>query len=324
MIRLKCDLVMLGALACAAWMGEPAGAATRAITPDGAVLEVWETHGESVPTRAAGSTIRFSVSDASGRSIGIVPPTQDPDRDSFPQLIADPDGGSPVLVWSRWDGISLKIAYARFEGRRWSDSHYLTFGPGDDILPRVSTSRGGSFLFWIADGRRYMFAPLDLSAGRLFAPGRELDLPEAARWRPIAGPGPAGTPSLEGNSDVPIWTDTACRGRRFTDRCPETPDVRPPVLARGSWTPEGTSDVPIVITSSAEQHSARWGAASRASCRAHVLAVPGQPGDDTVFLIGFDNGATRLLKPVASPPQPLATFGETAAQTVVHLVCDGL
>src|SRR5882672_3946547 len=142
----------------------PASAATSVRTPYGAALTVWQ----------AGSGLGYALLSVTGTSIGQVPSTGASTQDAYPWLDLDPASGAPVLIWSRSDGVSLKIAYARFQGDAWTDMHFLTFGSGDHTLPLLATSRDGSFLFYVADGTRYMYAPLDVTSGRLFAAPRHI------------------------------------------------------------------------------------------------------------------------------------------------------
>jgi hypothetical protein len=151
----------------------------------------------------------------------------------------DPVSGRQVAVWSQFDGVSNKIAYARFENGVWTDFHYITFGRGHHIAPRIGVSRDGAFLFWVVDGRRYVYAPVDLSSGRLHAAPRKVPL-EASGLHLFGGGSGKGT-ATEGGSDVPV----------VTEECPpEEPDCDPLVSARDDprrqILPEGGSDVPVV------------------------------------------------------------------------------
>ncbi|HEU4401648.1 MAG TPA: hypothetical protein VFT43_06035, partial [Candidatus Polarisedimenticolia bacterium] len=109
----------------------PVRAATLVTTSDGRTYAVWE--------RRAPSAIAFSFTDATESAAGIIPVTDDVARDTSPALALDPRTGSVVAVWSRFDGSYFKIAYARLESGIWVDFHYLTFGRGNDALPRLGS-----------------------------------------------------------------------------------------------------------------------------------------------------------------------------------------
>src|SRR5256885_5942005 len=190
-------------LACIAASGAQAIASSPSVAlADGTSLAVWEQRGRAIPGRGQDtSSIGYSLTDAAGIRLGVVPTTADSARDAAPSLALD-GTGSAVLVWSRFDGSNRKIAYARFSGGAWTNIHYLTFGPGDDDEPRIGTGQAGSFLFFIGSPDKYQFAPLDLAAGRLFAAPRLLNLGSARRdIAPVRMPG--STP-IRGAVDAPV------------------------------------------------------------------------------------------------------------------------
>src|SRR5712692_187994 len=173
-------MAWIGTSVCACLVaGSGCLAAPRTLTlPDGSALSVWELQLRSDPADpgSGGSAIAYSISDASGTVTGTIAPTGDSSPDRAPVLAIDPTNGSVVAAWSRFDGADFKIAYARFEQGSWTDFHYLTFGSGSDFEPRIGSSRTGSYLFWIAQGSLYLYAPIDLSAGHLLAVPRGLRL----------------------------------------------------------------------------------------------------------------------------------------------------
>lgn len=248
----------------------------------------------------------------------------------------DPVSGRQVAVWSQFDGVSNKIAYARLENGIWTDFHYLTFGRGHHIAPRIGISRDGAFLFWVVDGRRYVYAPVDLSSGRLHAAPRRIPL-EASGIHLLGGGSGKGT-ATEGGSDVPV----------VTEECPpEEPDCDPLVSARddprhriltegGSDVPvvtekcppghpdcnllsaandrrkqilsEGGSDVPVVV-----ETESLWSVTSRPTCNLLVLSIPSAESG-AYHLLRFESGrinkAGRIrLLPGAGVVLPSATAG---------------
>ena len=150
----------------------------------------------------------------------------------------DPVSGRQVAVWSQFDGVSNKIAYARLENNVWRDFHYLTFGRSRHTAPRIGVTRDGAFLFWITDGRRYVYAPVDLASGHLHAAPLRVRL-EAGGIHLVTG-GSGTATGTEGGSDVPVVTECP----------PETPDCESltPVSndPRRQLFNDGGSDVPVV------------------------------------------------------------------------------
>ncbi|HXH28329.1 MAG TPA: hypothetical protein VNL37_04750, partial [Candidatus Polarisedimenticolia bacterium] len=201
---------LIAGIACL-WIATAAApchaAETTLWTPEGGLVSVWEAplHGAQ-GGHPGGAFLAYAVADAQDLRIGTVQATIGPDRDADPSLTLDPASGHPVLVWSHGDRGNLKIAYARFEAGLWVDVHDLTFGPGDDLLPRIGRSATGSYLFWVTGEGRYLYAPLDLSGGRLFgAPQSLLAASDTASTDqiPLGGGGLA---TVQGGSDVPVVT----------------------------------------------------------------------------------------------------------------------
>ena len=126
---------LFAVIVCGALVQTPALAVSRLILSDGSVMEVYRTierYTCGTESTSSGS-LTYRITDPSGSQVGIIPSTDEPGRDVFPQLVADPVTGSPVLIWNRFDGIAMKIAYVRYEHGEWVDPHLLTFGPGNDL-----------------------------------------------------------------------------------------------------------------------------------------------------------------------------------------------
>ena len=91
-----------------------------------------------------------------------------------PILVSDPGTGTTAIIWSRDDGATTKLAWARRDESGWSEAHDLTFGPGFDLSPAVGISRTGTWLFWRGENGQLFVAPVDLSRGHLLAVPRLL------------------------------------------------------------------------------------------------------------------------------------------------------
>ena len=294
-----------GALLCLAASCLPAAAARRTLSlGDGSVVMVWEEKGRSLPGRSGAIwSIGFSVTDALGTRVGVVTPTGDTARDASPSLALD-DTGAPVLVWSRFDGVYNKIAYARYTGGAWTDFHYLTFGSGDDELPLIATAATGSYLFYTGPSDRYFYAPLDLASGRLFAPPRAIDL---GFWhRPTPRPIAHGSPSTRGGVDAPINN----RGCRETRSCGSR------LTASGTPTLQGGVDAPIV-----NGRSAVWGTGSGDTCSHVVLIIPAAD-IKTAVLVDFHNGVARGLERILLPAQIADGLGDAMAASFLQSLCN--
>ena len=300
------------ALLCLAAACRPAAAAPRSlIAGDGTQVTVWEQRGRALPGRAdPTSSIAYTVTDAAGTRAGVVPPTGDAARDAAPFLATD-GTGTAVLVWSRFDGVYRKIAYARFTAGAWTDFRYLTFGPGDDDLPLVGDGLNGSFLFYVAQPNRYLYAPIDLETGLLFAAPRALDLAGLGRQRPR--PVLPGAPMFRGGTDAPVnWKN--CRdGRNCGSR-------QLGLILPGDGTVQGGSDVPVVVGHSNVKASA-WGVGAGRACSRLVLVLPTADAR-TMLVAEFFNGRLRLLQRQPLPAQVQERFGETLAESYLPAVCN--
>lgn len=274
---------------------------------DGRALTVWEQRGPA-PGGGESWSIDYCLRDIDGSTLGVIPFTDDAAADSapFPALDAT---GSPVVVWSRFDGSNMKIAYARFSAGVWTDFHFLTFGPGDDIEPRIGTSAAGSYLFFFVRPDKYLFAPLDLSSGRLFAAPHLLSLGNA--MRDITARRRSVDITTYGGVDAPIVT-----GRGGAPRTGATTDKQS-LLRPGGLTPQGGVDVPVVSGLKA----AAWGVASNEDCLHIILVIPARDLK-TVFVFRFNNGLMDLLTRIPMPEQTDHCFGADTAASHLPLVCN--
>jgi len=240
-------------------------------------------------------------------AVDPAPPAADAATDAAPFLALDRTG-SAVLVWSRSDGAYKKIAYARFSGGAWTDFHYLTFGRGDDEEPRIGTGRTGSFLFYAAGPDTYLFAPLELVRGRLFAAPRALKLGNARGDIPLL-PGGAVT---NGGVDAPVVTGLAT----LTPSGSAAPQGGP--LDPGGLVTQGGTDVPVV---SSRTKASAWGVASSGDCRRMVLVIPARDLK-SVSVFRFAGGLINVLQRHPMPAPITETFGEETASSYLPAVCD--
>jgi hypothetical protein len=301
---------VLAVLACLGLSGPPALASPRHLElADGRALTVWEQRGPA-PGGGESWSIDYCLRDLDGSIFGVVPITADAAADSAPFLALDAIG-SPVLVWSRFDGSNRKIAYARLSAGEWTDFHFLTFGPGDDLEPRVGTSAAGSYLFYFDRPDRYLYAPLDLSSGRLFAAPRLLNLGNARR--DIGSRQQLGDITTYGGVDAPIVT-----GRGGTPRSGTVTDKQS-LFRPGGISPQGGVDVPVV---SGGLKAAAWGVASNEDCLHMILVIPARDLK-TVFVFRFNNGVMDLLTRIPTPATTIEIqfFGADTAASHLPLIC---
>lgn len=293
-------------------------AATSLRTADGALLSVQEVRlgsGGDAPRALA-----FSLENGSRTRTGYVGRTADRAIDQNPSLALDPRSRNPILVWSRSDGNALKVAYARFERGGWRDIHFLTFGPGDDLLPSIESSRGGSFLHWSdVDGNAF-YAPVDPGSGRFFATPRELPAPTPPSPSDrLAGGGSGILP--DGGHDVPVIIGQ-CDGNS-TDPCvdghgsliPSSPPPAPPSA-------DGGSDVPVIwgIVTPTTSSTAT---ASDPECDSQVVAIASST-TRTVEVVRIQASGQAI--PVATlnlaPGIAMTDAAAAAATFYLHAACD--
>jgi len=283
-------------------------ASPSVLLADGSALAVWEQRGRAPRGQTQGQTsIGYSLTDAAGTHLGVVPTTADASADTNPFLALDATGAA-VLVWSRFDGSSRKIAFARFSAGAWTSVHYVTFGPGNDDEPRLGVGRDGSYLFFIGQGTKYQYAPIDLVSGNLYGVPKTLNLGSARNdISPVRDPGAVVS---YGSTDVPV-VSVAPPDKRGSGG---SPSFRLP----GGFTLDAAVDVPVV-----NQHtkSAIWGVASSPGCRGLVLVVPSHDLKNA-YVFRFMNGAMTLLRQVGVPSPVAERFGADLAVTYLPLNCN--
>jgi hypothetical protein len=296
------------ALVCLAASGLPALAAAREVTlADGSTIRVWEQYRPPEPSGEAW-WIEYSVTDSQGSvTTGFVRPTEDAELDYAPFLAVD-ETGSAVLVWSRFDGVYRKIAYARFSGNNWTNFHFLTFGPGHDDAPRIATGSTGSFLFYVRPDK-YLYAGIELATGHLVAAPKSLNL-GTARRDIVSPPQFTGGTLLRGGVDAPIAGITARAGSRI-DTGPQGKRGRP-----GRLTPKGGTDVPVVTGIRA----AAWGVGSNIDCAQIILVIPSRDLR-SVYVFRFVNGTSDLLQRLDMPSPVDDRYGATTAESYLPQVC---
>ncbi|HEV8201863.1 MAG TPA: hypothetical protein VGS03_17765 [Candidatus Polarisedimenticolia bacterium] len=202
---------------------------------------------------------------------------------SVPLLLTDPITGASVRIWSRTDGFTTKIAWARNDGAGWGPSHDLTFGLGVDRDPSVAITSAGAWLFWRDDRDGVFYAPLEIGSGRLQGAPSSL-----ATTVGLPGPRP------EGGSDTPVVlgscdpTDPTCilqRQRPPSDTGQPNPTA-PPVIGT-----DGGTDTPVTI-SSATSSSAGLISASEPTCERTIVSV----SQGSTLLVFELDGAGRVRR----------------------------
>jgi hypothetical protein len=297
----------------------PAWAASTVTAPDGTVIAVWEERNRAsyihTPTSERWA-IAYSVNDGSGIRSGTIAPTEDVAADTAPFVAWDERSGAAVVVWSRFDGVSRKIAYARYSGGSWTDFHYLTFGTHDDLSPRTGSAAGGSYLFYVSKGR-LTYAPIDLSGGRLLAVPRPL---------------PSGASPWAWDDDR-ILSESDGRGIQ----CGDTPVVTGATTKekkKGATTSSGVydpsdpsllSDTPVVTgkPQKTTPHTASlWGVGSGGNGCRHVALVLGGAHSDKLTVIRFTEGVVEVIHQVDLPRPVPRGFGQGLADTEARSLCD--
>ncbi len=311
---------MIAVAAGVAVVAAPAFAGNKniLIAPTGIIYEVWEQRertfsGDSADAIAA---LHFAVIELDTRHEDVVNGTNDFALDTQPRLAFDPSTNEPVLVWSRWDGSHQKIAYSRYSGTNWSSPEIVTFGPGDDRLPRIGTARDGEYLFWVSKGDHYMYAPFDLSTGNLLSSAKQINPSYANDSSDLLLLEEPPIDSVEGGIDAPILGGSAFCTRHPNGKC-RGRDGGPSEIQEPGQTIHGGSDAPII---SIESQSQLWAVASNRRCRAQVVAVP---ADDvqSLSILSFDNGRIRLSTRLAVPTPIPDGYGDQAARTFLMSLC---
>jgi len=307
-VRIKIGIgTAVAALVCLAGSSLPALAAAREVTlADGSTIRVWEEYRAPYPSGEAW-WIGYSVEDAQGTRTGIVRPSEDAELDYAPFLAVD-ETGSAVLVWSRFDGVYRKIAYARFSGDNWTNFHFVTFGRGHDDAPRIGTGSTGSFLFYVRSDN-YLYAGIELAAGRLVAAPKVLNL-GIARREIVTPPQLAGA-APRGGVDAPIAGLAAKAGSRI-DTGPQRSRGR-----AGRLTLRGGTDVPVV----SGIRAAAWGVGSNVDCSHIILVIPTRDLR-SVYVFRFVNGVTDILQRLDMPSPVEDRFGANTAESYLPQFCN--
>lgn len=258
---------------------------------------------------------RASAADR-GRSAGHRQAATAASTEAAPIVVIDPRNGVVVKIWSRSDGFSAKLAWARLRGSGWGPAHDLTFGLGIDRDPAVGITSGGAWLFWRNDRGEVFYAPLEIASGRLLGVPAPL----------VSGGGGVrtglpGVPGVEGGVDVPVMgrncpdDDPVC----IANRNPPTPGnptpYVPPTMGEGSLTSfrrEGGVDSPVT------QGSNGGGVivSSDPSCERQIVTIP--QGDSLLVL--EVNGAGRVTSRRVTTLEPGVT-AEQAGQQFLLLSC---
>ena len=216
-----------------------------------------------------------------GRSAGHRPARAAQVPDVAPIVVTDPGTGAVVKIWSRSDGFTAKLAWARLTQGGWGPAHDLTFGLGIDRDPAVGLTSAGSWLFWRNERGQVFYAPVELASGRLL--GLASPLPTVGGVRPGSRFG------IEGGTDVPV----------IMGPCPDNPDLACPILKNpgtptnpgGPISPpvmEGGTDVPIVPGGSGTGLVVTSGT----TCDRQIVTIA-EPAGDSLVVIEVD-GAGRV------------------------------
>jgi hypothetical protein len=295
-------------------------AATSVRTADGALLSVHEVRPGN--NGDAARALAFTLENGSRTRSGYIGRTMDRAIDQSPSLSLDPRSGNPVLVWSRSDGISLKVAYARFERGSWRDIRILTFGPSDDLLPRIESSRDGSFLYWSDAIGNAFYAPVDTATGRFFAAPRELPAPTVPSPSDNALAGGAGGGFVaDGGHDVPVIIGR-CDGTK-TDPCVDGQGS----LGSGNPPPSppstDASDIPIIWGMVTPPATPGTATASNPECDTQVVAVASSTSSTIVVLRIQPSGeAIRVATLKVAPGVLTSDAAAAAAAFYLHAACD--
>jgi hypothetical protein len=200
---------------------------------------------------------------------------------SVPLLLTDPTTGAMIRIWSRNDGFTTKIAWARNDGAGWGPSHDLTFGLGVDRDPSVAVTSAGAWLFWRDDRGGVFYAPLEIGSGRLL--GVPASLPTVLGL-------PGGAPRPEGGTDTPVVLgncdpiDLNCIQQRQPSTGPGLPNpTSPPIMQ------DGGSDLPVTIATATSSSSTLISAADPTCERSFVTVAQGN-----TLLVAELDGAGRV------------------------------
>ena len=232
-----------------------------------------------------------------------------------PSAAAPPDVPT-TAIWSRSDGFSAKIAWARLNGSGWGHAHDLTFGLGTDRDPAVGITSSGSWLFWRNEIGQVLYAPLELSAGRLL--GVPSPLPMSMGGVTVGGVGgirPGSLPGIEGGVDSPVILFNCDPGsgdvRCVQPKNPPTgggPGTTPPILEGGSDAPTtlgGAGGIGVTLVVS-----------SQPTCDRQIVTFG---ATDSLTVLEVD-GAGRLVSRKTASLEPGVT-AEAAGQYFLLASC---
>jgi len=206
-------------------------------------------------------------------------------QEEAPLLLTDPTTGASVRIWSRNDGFTTKIAWARNDGAGWGPSHDLTFGLGVDRAPSVAITSAGAWLFWRDDRGGIFYAPLEIGSGRLLGVPSPLSTTIGL---------PGGGPRPEGSGDIPVTigncepTDATCiLARQRTGGNPGQPNpTTPPTIGQ-----DGASDIPVTIATASSSTTGLI-SASGPTCESTIVSIA-QGGK---LLVSELDGAGRVRR----------------------------
>jgi hypothetical protein len=207
-------------------------------------------------------------------------------REEAPLLLTDPTTGASVRIWSRSDGFTTKIAWARNDGAGWGAPHDLTFGLGVDRDPSVAITSAGAWLFWRDDRGGVFYAPLEIGSGRLLGVPTSLST--------SAGLSAGGGPRPEGSGDIPVTlggceaTDPTCilqRQRQGSNPGQPNPTT-PPTIGQ-----DGTSDIPVTIATATSSTTGLI-SASAPNCERTIVSV----AQGSTLLVSELDGAGRVRR----------------------------
>jgi hypothetical protein len=230
--------------------------------------------------------------------------------------VTDPGTGATVKIWSRTDGFTSKIAWARQTGSGWGHPHDLTFGLGTDRDPAVGTTSSGSWLFWRNEIGQVFYAPLELSAGRLLGVPSLLPMTMGGVTAGgIGGIRPGSIPGIEGGIDTPVILFN-CDPGSVDLRCvqPKRPSggggtgTTPPIV-------EGGNDAPTVL-GGAGGIGVTLFVSSQPTCDRQIVTLG---ATDSLLVLEVD-GAGRLVSRKTASLAPGVT-AEAAGQYFLLASC---
>jgi len=147
---------ILAALACA-WVATPAE------------VSAWSLPDHRVRTMLMGDLV--SITDGADpipsvswepysplSSAQLLNPSGATRPDGRPDVALHPASRWPLVVWAYNNQTDHDIAYAEWTGNGWSAVRFLTFGPADEVDPRVFVDRDGAIhvVWWVRDNQPHV------------------------------------------------------------------------------------------------------------------------------------------------------------------------